>query len=184
MTGHDFFTLTADQTTPPALEKLQQLYIARCYNFWKEPEVLEWLAKQAHQVLDQSDSAEFKKKHAEIVQRRKKRYAGQLPREIARHIVLSDIPNITINSEMVKHIFKLEHDKLFYFGKIFLMCFIFLQSQEERSMFSHDPLPPPNSIDIYNLPSPRTMQDDWQSLLLGFLESFQRRNMEANAQLV
>lgn len=61
---------------------------------WKEAEVLPWLEKQVNNVLDRVDSKDEAVKFYQI--KRSKRYQGKLPRNILRHIILSDLKGVTI----------------------------------------------------------------------------------------
>lgn len=78
---------------PTALTQLVQLYVNRSYHVWKDSDVLHWLEKNVHSVLDRVDKNEAIVKDYEA--KRVKRYQGPLPRSIARHILLSDIKDLT-----------------------------------------------------------------------------------------
>ncbi|XP_015607556.1 transcription factor 25 [Cephus cinctus] len=123
--GHDFFNSKAAATTPPALEKLQTLYVYRSYHLWKETDILSWLEAQVHIVLNRVDSEDDYVKYCTA--KRSKRYQGKLPMNIARHIILSDIKEVTFNVQ---------------------------EMQNGGSILSHDPLPPTDSIDLYSRPTP------------------------------
>lgn len=118
--SYDFFNSKAALSTAPSLEKLQTLYVARNFLLWKDVELLPWLRENVHAVLSRVDSQDDYVKYCE--EKRKKRYQGKLPRNILRHIILSDIKNISVNTHEV---------------------------QIDGFMLSHDPLPPVDSIDIY-----------------------------------
>ncbi|KAG7211160.1 hypothetical protein KM043_010484 [Ampulex compressa] len=117
---HHFFTTKAKATTPPALEKLQDLYIVRSYHFWKEADILPWLEHCVHLVLARVDSKDDYIQYCEM--KRSKRYRGTMPRNILRHIMLSDIKEVMVDIEEI---------------------------QQSGPVLSHDPLPPTDSIDIY-----------------------------------
>ncbi|CAK9802529.1 Transcription factor 25 [Anthophora plagiata] len=121
---HDFFNTKAIATTSPALEKLQSLYIARSFRLWKEADLLPWLRENVHTVLNRVDSKDDYIKYCEV--KRSKRYQGKLPKSILRHIILSDIKDVTINVQEI---------------------------QGDGSVLSYDPFPPVDSIDIYKRPS-------------------------------
>lgn len=99
MTGHEFFQTKASSTTPPALEKLQSLYVARSFHLWKEQEVLPWLEKQVHIVLERVDAKDDYVKFCQA--KRSKRYQGKLPRNILRHLIVSDLKDVTVNVQEV-----------------------------------------------------------------------------------
>ena len=125
--SHDFFNSKAAVSTPPALEKLQNLYVARSFCLWKEADLLPWLQENVHVVLTRVDSKDDYVKYCEV--KRSKRYEGKLPKNILRHIILSDIKDVTVNVQEIQNV---------------------------GSVLSHDPLPPVNSIDIYKRPTTNT----------------------------
>lgn len=125
--GHDYFNSKAASTTPPSLEKLQDLFVNRTYHVWKEAEVLPWLEKQVNIVLDRVDSKDEAVKFYQC--KRSKRYQGKLPRNILRHIILSDLKGVTIAVSETQ------------------------QVPSNGPILSYDPLPPLETIDIY--PNPR-----------------------------
>lgn len=75
-----------------ALTQLINLYVSRSYHIWKESDLLPWLEKNVHEVLDRVDRSNH------IVQdyenKRSKRYQASMPRSICRHIMLSDIKGV------------------------------------------------------------------------------------------
>ncbi|XP_017794174.1 PREDICTED: transcription factor 25 isoform X2 [Habropoda laboriosa] len=122
--NHDFFNNKAIISTSPALEKLQNLYVARSFRLWKEIDLLPWLRENVHTVLNRVDSKDDYIKYCEV--KRSKRYQGKLPKNILRHIILSDIKDVTVNVQEI---------------------------QSDGSVLSYDPLPPADSIDIYKRPT-------------------------------
>ncbi|XP_011860467.1 PREDICTED: transcription factor 25 [Vollenhovia emeryi] len=120
---HDFFTSKAEVSTSPALGKLQKLYVVRSFYLWKEADILPWLEESVHAVLNRIESKDDYIKYCQV--KRSKRYRGKLPRNILRHIVLSDLPDVTVNGQEI---------------------------QGEDPMLAHDPLPPLDSIDLYERP--------------------------------
>ncbi|KRT86721.1 hypothetical protein AMK59_2026 [Oryctes borbonicus] len=77
----------------PALTQLILLYINRNYHIWKENELLPWLEKNVHVVLDRIEKDELLAKEYEL--KRSKRYQGPMPRSICRYIILSDIKGVS-----------------------------------------------------------------------------------------
>lgn len=124
VTAHNFFNSKAKATTSSALEKLQNLYIVRSFHLWKEADILPWLEKCVHKVLDRVDSQDTYVKYCEV--KRGDRYKGNLPTNILRHIILADIKEITVNIQEI---------------------------QDAAPVLSHDPLPPANSVDTYGRPT-------------------------------
>ncbi|XP_053971993.1 transcription factor 25 [Hylaeus volcanicus] len=149
--GHDFFNTKAVISTSPALEKLQNLYVARSFRLWKEADLLPWLRENAYTALNRVDSKDDYVKYCET--KRSKRYQGKLPKNILRHIILSDIKDVTVNVQEV---------------------------QNDGSVLSHDPLPPVDSIDIYKRPIPnaRTTQTNSNFLSLFISSLFSNINGE------
>ncbi|XP_043286243.1 transcription factor 25 [Venturia canescens] len=118
--GHDYFNSKAKSTTSAGLEKLQDLYVARSYHLWKEPEVLLFLENATHNVLRRVDAGDEYAKFCS--NKRTLRYQGQPPRSVLRHIVLSDFKDVTISHPAIR---------------------------DSGPIFSYDPLPPADSVDIY-----------------------------------
>nr|XP_034172798.1 transcription factor 25 [Osmia lignaria] len=139
---HDFFNSKAVISTSPALEKLQNLYVARSFRLWKETDLLPWLRENVHIVLTRVDSKDDYVKYCEV--KRSKRYQGKLPKNILRHIILSDIKDVTVNIQEI---------------------------QNGGSVLSHDPLPPVDSIDIYKRPTANTTTTRTSSNLLSLFVS-------------
>ncbi|XP_071814167.1 ribosome quality control complex subunit TCF25-like isoform X2 [Apostichopus japonicus] len=79
---------------PPALTQLVTLFVTRNYPLWKEPEVAEWLERNVRELLKGVTAEE------DIVSqnRDKRRMRFQrAPRNIYRHIILSDIKDVTVS---------------------------------------------------------------------------------------
>jgi len=77
---------------PPALAQLVQLYVARCWPVWKEAELLPWLERNTHSVLARVDSKD--PLVSECDGHRRRRYQGTPPRNITRHVLLSDLKEV------------------------------------------------------------------------------------------
>lgn len=89
----------------PSLSVLVQLYVTRCYHVWKESELLPWLERNVHTVLDRVDHGDSFVTDSES--KRAKRYPT-LPRNIHRHIILADFKDVTF-SEVSTEGFKVLH---------------------------------------------------------------------------
>lgn len=85
---------------PQSLNNLIQLYVGRSYHIWKDAELLPWLERIANKCLD--DIARNSSMTADYEEKRKKRYQGT-PRNIYRHILLSDIKDATATLPQVSH---------------------------------------------------------------------------------
>lgn len=93
--GNDFFNSKAQASTSPALEKLQNLYVARSFHIWKETDILPWLEECVHIVLERVEAKDDYVKYCQLM--RSKRYQGRLPKNILRHIILADMKEVIIN---------------------------------------------------------------------------------------
>lgn len=101
--GHDFFNNKAKASSSIALEKLQELYLARSDHLWREDSILPWLEAQVHKVLQRVEAGDDFVKFCQM--KRVRRYRGKLPRNILRHVILSDIKEVTVNLQEVAIIF-------------------------------------------------------------------------------
>ncbi|XP_076649517.1 nuclear localized protein 1 [Halictus rubicundus] len=151
--SHEYFKNKT--STIPALEKLEQLYVARSFRLWKEADLLPWLRENVHAVLNRVDSKDVYIKYCE--RKRIERYQGKLPKNILRHIILSDIKDVTINLQEV---------------------------QNDGSVLSHDPLPPTDSIDIYKRPTSTTRSTRSSSNVLSLFISSLVSNINEESVVV
>lgn len=95
----EFFTTKAVESTPPALETLQKLFIARNFYLWKEADILPWMESQVKATLQRIDTKDDYVKYCHV--KRSKRYQGKLPKNIARHIISADMKDVAINLQEV-----------------------------------------------------------------------------------
>ena len=90
---------------PGALQLLTSLYAGRAHHLWRDVTILPWLERNVHAVLDLVDSQAAIIKEAE--EKRGRRYQGT-PKNIYRHVILSDIKDATTSLPRVniknKHI--------------------------------------------------------------------------------
>lgn len=84
------------------MSQLTKLYIARCYHVWKESELLPWLERNVHSVLDRVDADDPLIKECE--QRRCKFYPAP-PRPVLRHVILSDLKDVPTTLSEVRYSF-------------------------------------------------------------------------------
>ena len=97
--GHRLFL---DAQAPPescpsqsrGLSLLCALYVGRSYHIWKDPDLLPWLEKNVALVIERVDSDADDFVH-DCEEKRKIRYQGT-PRNIHRHVVISDIKEATL----------------------------------------------------------------------------------------
>ncbi|XP_010577859.1 PREDICTED: transcription factor 25 isoform X2 [Haliaeetus leucocephalus] len=90
--SHSFFGLNAQISQPPALNQLTSLYVGRTHSLWKDPAVMAWLETNVHEVLRMVDARDPLVEESE--HKRKMRYQSA-PRNIYRHIILSEMKEAT-----------------------------------------------------------------------------------------
>ncbi|XP_033626213.1 transcription factor 25-like [Asterias rubens] len=119
---HPFFSVSSHCNQPKALTQLISLYVARNHAMWKVPEVMKWLETNVSAVLQRVDNKEPLIK--EYQAKRQMRYQGT-PRNVYRHILLSDIKDATLSLP---------------------------PELANTPVLSYDPLPPKDSIVSYHRP--------------------------------
>lgn len=62
---------------------------------WRDPNVLGWLEKNVSLTLDRVDAKDSIVKDYE--EKRKRRYTATIPRNIIRHVLLTDNKDLTVN---------------------------------------------------------------------------------------
>ncbi|XP_037265202.1 transcription factor 25 isoform X2 [Falco rusticolus] len=90
--SHSFFGLNAQISQPAALNQLTSLYVGRTHSLWKDPAVMAWLETNVHEVLRMVDARDPLVEESE--HKRKMRYQSA-PRNIYRHIILSEMKEAT-----------------------------------------------------------------------------------------
>lgn len=81
--------------TSTSLKQLEALYVTRCHHIWRDPDLLAWLESNAHAVLGRVDEED-----SEVGDLRSKVetwYKAATPRNILRHLILSDLKEVPIN---------------------------------------------------------------------------------------
>ncbi|XP_036087084.1 transcription factor 25 isoform X3 [Rousettus aegyptiacus] len=86
--GHRFFGPDAEISQPPALSQLVSLYLGRSHFLWKEPATMSWLEENVREVLQAVDAGD---PAVEACESRRKALYQRAPRNIHRHVVLSEI---------------------------------------------------------------------------------------------
>ncbi|CAG9805699.1 unnamed protein product [Chironomus riparius] len=160
VTSHKYFGHAAVTSCPLALQQLMSLYIQRCKILWTgDPEILMWLERNVHVVLDRVDKKD--EKFAEYATKRSTRYPHP-PRNILRHVILSDFKEKVPIADFLKK----ETDPIVHF----------------------DPLPPIDSINIYERPKPvshnnlaRQQANGFQLFFQSLLPSFNLPSQPQNA---
>ncbi|XP_055002103.1 transcription factor 25 isoform X2 [Sorex araneus] len=103
--NHRFFGPAAEISQPPALSQLVSLYLGRSHFLWKEPATISWLEENVHAVLQAVDAGD---PAVEACESKRKVLYQRAPRNIHRHVVLSEIkeavaalpPDVTTQSVM------------------------------------------------------------------------------------
>ncbi|KAG8508141.1 Transcription factor 25, partial [Galemys pyrenaicus] len=85
---HHFFGPDAEISQPPALSQLVSLYLGRSHSLWKEPATMSWLEENVHEVLRAVDAGD---PAVEACESRRKLLYQRAPRNIHRHVLLSEI---------------------------------------------------------------------------------------------
>ncbi|XP_068616879.1 ribosome quality control complex subunit TCF25 [Brachionichthys hirsutus] len=88
VTTHDFFGPRSQTGQPPALAELTALYAGRTFTLWKEAAVMLWLEESVKEVLHRVDAKDLLVEDCQ--NKRKQRYQSA-PRNIHRHVLLSEI---------------------------------------------------------------------------------------------
>ncbi|XP_070258984.1 ribosome quality control complex subunit TCF25 isoform X2 [Myotis yumanensis] len=105
VTCHPFFGPNSEISQPPALSQLVSLYLGRSHFLWKEPAIMSWLEENVREVLQAVDAGD---PAVEEYENRRKVLYQRAPRNIHRHVVLSEIkeavaalpPDVTTQSVM------------------------------------------------------------------------------------
>ncbi|XP_075694683.1 ribosome quality control complex subunit TCF25 [Rhinoderma darwinii] len=149
--SHSFFGAVAQISQPTALSQLTSLYIGRCHSLWKEPSVMSWLEENVRVVLHMVDSNDPVVKECEL--RRKTRYQSA-PRNIHRHVILSEIKGA--NSALPLDV-------------------------TSQPLLSFDPLPPLDSVVSYTRPERTHQPANGGTLSLFFRSLLPNFNLQGEA---
>lgn len=145
VTSHKYFGYASVTSCPLALQQLMALYVERCKMLWSgDPEILMWLERNVHVVLDFADKKDDK--IAEYAAKRTSLYPTP-PRNILRHVILSEFKEKVPIADFIKK----ETDPIVHF----------------------DPLPPIDSINIYERPKHASQNALARSQANGFQLFFQ-----------
>jgi len=120
--NYNYFNNFAQSSQSRSLRLLCELYVWRSHHVWKEASVLSWLEKNVNAVLDRIDNSDPVIKDYEA--KRKRRYQATTPRNILRHVLLTDNKDLTFN---------------------------FPPELSKETILQFDPLPPLDAVDIYNM---------------------------------
>lgn len=155
--GHNYYGPSAYNKAPVALQQLMSLYVCRSKLVWRDTELLPWLERNVHVVLNRVDAKE--EIVAEYATKRSQRYANP-PRQVLRHIVLSDFKEKVPLAQFIK--------------------------KETDPVMMYDPLPPLDSVNIYTRltmtsTGPRQSNDPLHLFFQSLLPSFSAQPQPAQA---
>ncbi|XP_030270705.1 ribosome quality control complex subunit TCF25 [Sparus aurata] len=88
VTSHAFFGPKSQIGQPPALAELTALYVGRTCNLWREAAVMLWLEESVKEVLRRVTAED---PFVEDCQNKRKQRYQSAPRNIHRHVLLSEI---------------------------------------------------------------------------------------------
>lgn len=88
VSNHRFFGPNAEISQSPALGQLVSLYLGRSHFLWKEPAIMSWLEENVREVLQAVDAGD---PAVEVCENRRKVLYQRAPRNIHRHVILSEI---------------------------------------------------------------------------------------------
>ncbi|XP_041798495.1 transcription factor 25 [Chelmon rostratus] len=92
VTAHAFFGPRSQIGQPPALTELTALYVGRTCSMWREAAVMLWLEESVKEALRRVDA---KDPVVEDCQNKRKQRYQSAPRNIHRHVLLSEIKEAT-----------------------------------------------------------------------------------------
>ncbi|XP_054627250.1 transcription factor 25 [Dunckerocampus dactyliophorus] len=141
VTSHAFFGPSSQFGQPPALAELTALYVGRMYSLWREAAVMLWLEECVKEVLCRIDAKDSLVEDCK--NKRKQRYQSA-PRNIHRHVLLSEIKEATSSLPL---------------------------EVTTQPMMGFDPLPPLDSVVSYTRPERQHVGASNESTLSLFFRS-------------
>uniref|UniRef100_A0A7N5ZQ68 Transcription factor 25 (basic helix-loop-helix) n=1 Tax=Anabas testudineus TaxID=64144 RepID=A0A7N5ZQ68_ANATE len=102
VSSHAFFGPKSQIGQLPALAELITLYVGRTYNLWREAAVMLWLEDSVKEVLRRVDA---KDPIVEDCQNKRKQRYQSAPRNIHRHVLLSEIKGATSSLPLILKIY-------------------------------------------------------------------------------
>ncbi|XP_034724618.1 transcription factor 25 [Etheostoma cragini] len=141
VTSHAFFGPKSQIGQPPALAELTALYVGRAHSLWREAAVMLWLEESVKEVLRRVDA---KDPLVEDCQNKRKQRYQSAPRNIHRHVLLSEIKEATSSLPL---------------------------EVTSQPVMGFDPLPPLDSVMSYNRPERQHVGATNESTLSLFFRS-------------
>ncbi|ROI96426.1 Transcription factor 25 [Anabarilius grahami] len=99
VSSHAFFGPSIQTGQPPALSELVSLYVGRCHSLWKEAGQMLWLEENVRKVLKRVDKHD---PYVEDCQNKRKQRYQSAPRNIHRHVLMSEIKAATATLPLYK----------------------------------------------------------------------------------
>ncbi|XP_028931205.1 transcription factor 25 [Ornithorhynchus anatinus] len=147
---HPFFGPNSQISQPPALTQLIALYLGRTHSFWKDLTVMAWLEINVREVLRTVDAGEPIVEASE--RKRKVRYQSA-PRNIYRHVILSEMKEATAALPL---------------------------EVTSQPVMGFDPLPPLDSITSYSRPERTNHLSNESTLSLFFRSLLPNFNLQGD----
>ncbi|XP_037103560.1 transcription factor 25 [Syngnathus acus] len=141
VTSHAYFGPSSQIGQLPALAELTALYVGRMYNLWREAAVMLWLEESVQEALRRIDANDPLVEDCK--NKRKQRYQSA-PRNIHRHVLLSEIKEATSSLPL---------------------------EVTTQPMMGFDPLPPVDSVISYTRPERQHVGASNESTLSLFFRS-------------
>ncbi|KAF7651647.1 hypothetical protein LDENG_00108040 [Lucifuga dentata] len=141
VSSHAFFGPKSQLGQPPALAELIALYVGRTFSLWREGQVVLWLEQNVKEVLHRVDT---KDPVVEDCQNKRKQRYQSAPRNIHRHVLLSEIKEATSHLPL---------------------------EVTTQPVMSFDPLPPLDSVLSYTRPERQHVGASNESTLSLFFRS-------------
>ncbi|KAM3625293.1 uncharacterized protein V6R79_009770 [Siganus canaliculatus] len=141
VSAHAFFGLKSQIGQLPALAELTALYVGRSFLLWKEAGVMLWLEETVREVLRRVDAED---PLVEDCQNKRKQRYQSAPRNIHRHVLLSEIKEATSNLPL---------------------------EVTSQPVMGFDPLPPLDSLVSYTRPERQRIGASGESTLSLFFRS-------------
>lgn len=141
VSSHAFFGPQSQLGQSPALAELVGLYVGRTHSLWREAGVLLWLEEAVREVLRRVDS---KDPLVEDCQNKRKQRYQSAPRNIHRHVLLSEIKEATSTLPL---------------------------DVTTQPVMGFDPLPPLDSLSSYTRPERQSVGASNESTLSLFFRS-------------
>uniref|UniRef100_H3CV71 Transcription factor 25 (basic helix-loop-helix) n=1 Tax=Tetraodon nigroviridis TaxID=99883 RepID=H3CV71_TETNG len=154
VTTHAFFGPKSQIGQPPALAVLAVLYVRRTCSLWKEAAVMLWLEESVKEVLRRVDASD---PLVEDCQNKRKQRYQSAPRNVHRHVLLSEIKEAVSSLPL---------------------------EVTSQPLMGFDPLPPPDSITSYTRPErPHVGASNESTLSLFFRSLLPNFNLEDEPRL-